>query len=449
MLFSVTSIISILCTTPSLVFSTDPCGFGDTGYGETRKKPCLCSGFSSGLTNSNGNDAVCELGQVCAKGIYDSDSGNGTDAVCSLPIPCTDNDNTVPEGCIPSLCKSTNVHKNCRPGPCANTNGKIINPALCTCPGVDTYCSGRSRYCLSTGISDTNAKCFRACKSSYDPTMCMCLSSGAYPNPNPDEIGQVCNTDETRAANVPPETCDYTTMTCVKDIAYEDSDAFKSSQAVLYICIVIGILTVLLLFFAVWYDKKNAQKQQRESHLVSIPLGGTFGTGCCCSYRIHAPHVCRNRHLLAHGLTSEEIQEKFNQMNTFMSKKENNMIPTFPRYKSKKEWIKPLALFVGGIEDTENTENTGGLFMDWVENGILVCSPQAQTVAGRSSSRKGRRTIFHILMLNIVERPEFTEYFNFHEGLANNTGGGVVSVVPGNNPSTNQGKATVEIREFR
>jgi hypothetical protein len=116
MLFSVTSIIFILCTTPSLVFSTEPCG--KTGYGETRKNPCLCLG---GFGDSNGKDAVCELGQVCTKGIYDSDTRNGTDAVCSLPIPCTDIDNRVPEGCIPSLCKGTDGgENNCRIGPCKN-----------------------------------------------------------------------------------------------------------------------------------------------------------------------------------------------------------------------------------------------------------------------------------------------------------------------------------------
>ena len=181
-------IFIILCTTLSLVFSTNPCG--KTGYGETRTNPCLCLGgrvVSTVFGNSDGNDAVCELGQACTKGIYDSDTGNGTDAVCSLPVPCTDNDNTVPEGCIPSLCKGTNGRENnCRTGPCANTNGKIINPTICTCPGVlDGYCSGRSRYCLSTGMSDTNAKCFRACKG-LDSSMCMCLSSTVYPNPNPE-----------------------------------------------------------------------------------------------------------------------------------------------------------------------------------------------------------------------------------------------------------------------
>jgi hypothetical protein len=428
MLFSVTSIIFILCTTPSLVFSTEPCG--KTGYGETRKNPCLCLG---GFGDSNGKDAVCELGQVCTKGIYDSDTRNGTDAVCSLPIPCTDIDNRVPEGCIPSLCKGTDGgENNCRIGPCANTNGKIINPTICTCPGVDRSCSGRSRYCLSTGISDTNAKCFRACKSTDSFSTCMCLSSALYPNPNPDEIGEVCNPLQ-RADE--PEKCDRTTMTCVKDKSfenYEDSDAYKSSQTILIISIVIGTLSVLLLFFTTWYGILQQLKQQRESDIVTIPLGGGCSC-CCCLYRIDASHVRWNRHLLAHGLTSQEIQEKFDQMNTFMR---NNMIPTCPTYKSEKDWIKPLALFVGGTEDTEGD----GLFMDWVENGILVCPPQAQSVVRRV--RRGRSILIHTVILNIVPAPEYSQ----NEGVANNI---ISAVVPGNNPSTNQGKATVEIREFR
>ena len=117
------------------------------------------------------------------------------------------------------------------------------------------------------------------------------------------------------------------------------------------------------------------------------------------------------------------------------------MVPTCPTYKAKHEWIKPLALFLGG----EDPEDPGVLFKDWVENGILVSSPQARSMVGRS--RNGHfRKLFHVVMLNIVPAREYRDAKDRSGGVVP---AGVVSVVPGNNPNTNQGRATVEIREFR
>ena len=420
---NITAVFFILGTAPA--FCTPLCNHIKTGYGETRTKPCLCTGGPAVHSDRRGGDTVCALGQACHKGVYDDQTRNGTDAVCSAPVPCTDTDNTTPPGCIPSLCVTPNggMVNNCRAPTCANTKGTMINPTICVCPGVDNWCSGRSRYCLSTGLSDTNARCFRACKT-LDSSVCMCLTSATYPNPHPEEIGEVCNADETKTYS-DIETCDRETKTCVKDIAYEDSDDYKTSQTVLIVSIVCAILTVPLLVWSVWNIKKMEQKNQRESHIVSISLGGSCCVSCCCSYRFNAPHVYRNRHLLAHGLSPQAIQEKFEAMNTFMSSSESNFIaPTFPMYKHKKQWIRPLDDFV-------SEEGEGGLFMNWVDRGILVCPPRAQSSIVRAM--RGRRRLVHRLSMNIVPCPQYERHY------------GVVGVVPANNP----GNAIMEIREFR